>query len=70
MTNELCISACQSRGYSLAGLEFGQECWCGNSLAATSTMAPMADCMGLHCVGNVSEFCAMGKRLLVYSSGA
>lgn len=31
MTVELCQSACQSAVYLFAGLEYSQECWCGNT---------------------------------------
>ena len=31
MTVEACQVACKSAGYIIAGLEYSQECWCGNS---------------------------------------
>ncbi|KAH8985362.1 WSC domain-containing protein [Lactarius akahatsu] len=27
-----CVAACQAQGFSLAGVEFGRECWCGSQL--------------------------------------
>jgi hypothetical protein len=27
-----CINACQAAGFTLAGMEFGQECYCGKAL--------------------------------------
>lgn len=70
MTNELCINTCSSKGYALAGTEFGDECYCGNALASTSSPALITDCEALLCPGNSTEFCSAGNRLLVYSSGA
>ena len=36
-----CLAQCQSRGYTLGGVEYGQECWCGNALNAKAS--PIAD---------------------------
>ena len=33
MTIALCTSACKSAGYSLAGAEYGGECYCGNAFS-------------------------------------
>ena len=32
MTIENCLGACKNAGYNLAGLEYAQECYCGNQL--------------------------------------
>ncbi|KDN42784.1 hypothetical protein RSAG8_06538, partial [Rhizoctonia solani AG-8 WAC10335] len=37
MTVDMCVSACATRGYSLAGAEYANECYCGNSFAGTAT---------------------------------
>lgn len=69
MTEEFCVETCRERGYGLAGLEFGKECYCGNTLARSAVMVGMTDCMTLYCPGNKKEFCSAGNRLLIYSSG-
>jgi hypothetical protein len=69
MTVENCVASCQARGYRKAGVEYGSECYCGNTLANASTPAPISDCEAMFCTGNLTEFCAGPKRLLVYSSG-
>jgi hypothetical protein len=66
MTNELCVSACQGKGYTLAGIENGDECYCGNTL--TTAPANITDCEAYFCPGNSKEFCSAGNRLLVYST--
>jgi hypothetical protein len=68
MTVETCVTGCQAKGYVKAGVEFGSECYCGNTLATTSTPVGISDCMASFCTGNLTEFCGGGKRLLVYSS--
>ena len=34
LTYAFCQSYCQTRGYSYAGVEYGQECWCGNGITS------------------------------------
>lgn len=61
-----CIQAC--RGYTYAGLEFGQECYCGNSLGAGSVPTLASEC-NMPCKGNGSEYCGGGSRLNLYEIG-
>ncbi|OCF32159.1 hypothetical protein I316_06073 [Kwoniella heveanensis BCC8398] len=61
-----CTAACQ--GYTYAGVEYGQECYCGNTLNTGSVAALAADC-SMTCAGNASEYCGAGNRLNVYTIG-
>ena len=63
MTLERCASACT--GYSFWGVEYGGECYCGNTLAASSTLATLSDCSFV-CPGNAYEYCGAGNRLELY----
>lgn len=63
MTLEQCMSDCT--GYSYWGVEYGGECYCGNSLAASSTLATLSDC-SFTCPGNAYEYCGAGNRLEMY----
>jgi hypothetical protein len=67
MTVELCAAACV--GYTYFGVEYGVQCYCGNSLNAGSVPAPPSDC-SFPCPGNETEFCGAGNRLNVYSDSA
>ncbi|KAK4467137.1 heme peroxidase [Cladorrhinum samala] len=67
MTLELCASNCA--GWDHWGVEYGRECYCGNSVAASSSEAPLADC-NMVCGGDASEYCGAGNRLNVYSTTA
>lgn len=73
MTNELCLSYCQSRGYAYAGTEYRRECWCGSSYAATrqpgTTKASLAGC-SMSCMGNTSQKCGGGGWLSLYAACA
>ncbi|KAE9379342.1 WSC-domain-containing protein [Stipitochalara longipes BDJ] len=68
MTNEVCVSTCQSKGYSYASTEYASQCYCGNSIGSTSVPTSITDCTGLYCAGNSTEFCGDGLRMLVYST--
>lgn len=60
-----CINACASKEYVYAGLEYGGECWCGDSLSRGAVRAPAAEC-NIACSGNRTELCGGGNRLNVY----
>ncbi|KAL0631885.1 hypothetical protein Q9L58_009237 [Maublancomyces gigas] len=65
MTVELCVGACKTRSYQYAGLEYSQECYCGNTLAATAARIPDAQCNSL-CKGNKREYCGASKKMNLY----
>ncbi|KAJ6560470.1 WSC domain-containing protein [Mycena capillaripes] len=64
VTVESCTSACKAKGFAVAGLEFGQECWCSNSLP-TSSLLSDSDCQTT-CTANTTEFCGGSSKLTVY----
>jgi len=61
MTVELCAARCN--GFSYFGIEFGNECFCGNALGAAA--APESECAML-CDGNNGQYCGGPDRLNVY----
>lgn len=57
MTLEKCTSACANAGFKYAGIEYGQECYCGNSLVNNaSTTLTSGQCV-MPCPGNSAEMC-------------
>ncbi|MCJ1242521.1 hypothetical protein MMC14_010529, partial [Varicellaria rhodocarpa] len=67
MSVETCQNFCSSsrNNYGLAGLEYGQECWCANALQSYSVLG-QTDC-SMACTGNSSELCGGPSRLSVYN---
>ncbi|WWD04019.1 hypothetical protein V865_002082 [Kwoniella europaea PYCC6329] len=61
-TVQSCISSCASKGFTYAGVEYGQECWCGKTarLTAASSGCDVA------CSGDKSHVCGGSNRLNVY----
>lgn len=67
MTNELCVSTCASRGFTIAGTEYSRECYCGNSYNTGSTPATAATQCNMACAGNAGQTCGGGSRLSVFT---
>lgn len=67
LTVALCTSACKTAGYTLAGMEYSGECYCGNSFSNGGGPAPdgLTGC-NMPCNGNSSEYCGGSNRLNVY----
>lgn len=64
MTVEKCVLLAKTQGMRYAGVEFGSECYFGNTLH-TSDKASDGDCSQV-CAGNQGEFCGNGNRVQVY----
>ncbi|KAI0457698.1 WSC domain-containing protein [Xylaria acuta] len=68
LTATTCLAQCAQFGYAAAGLEYGEECYCGDPLditSAGSAKQPESDC-NIVCAGNASAICGGGSRLSTY----
>lgn len=65
MTIERCAGNCTS--FTYFGVEYGRECYCGNTLGAGSIKTAESDC-STPCPGNSSEICGSGSRLTLYTA--
>jgi len=74
MTVDFCTETCASMGFPFAGVEFADECYCGNGLA--NGTAPVADATcttdSLKCAGDptLKTFCGGADLLIVYHNAA
>ncbi|MCJ1393770.1 hypothetical protein MMC18_006646 [Xylographa bjoerkii] len=67
MTVETCIALCGGKGYSIAGLEYASQCFCGNDLPARASPTPgVIGLCNMACTGNSTEMCGAGSRLSLY----
>lgn len=66
VTNTKCVSYCAARGYSMAGTEYGGQCFCADSLASDSENVDEAMC-DMACEGDEKQVCGGGLALSVYS---
>ncbi|KAF8468573.1 WSC domain-containing protein [Russula ochroleuca] len=69
MTVDNCVNFCNTQNFVYAGVEYGQECYCGNVISNGGTTALDSDC-SFPCNGNANETCGAGGRLNLYWSGA
>jgi hypothetical protein len=67
MTNEKCVDFCTSEGFSVAGTEYSDECYCSNSIPTAN--APTSGLMGncfMPCAGDSKEFCGGAGTISLY----
>jgi len=64
----LCTSACASKGYTIAGMEYGTYCYCGKKLNAYAQQVLDSGCTA-SCPGNSSQTCGQNNRLTLYANG-
>ncbi|KAI0167128.1 heme peroxidase [Hypoxylon sp. FL1284] len=67
LTLEMCASNCTD--FTYWAVEYGRECYCGDTLDPLSTPAPDADCQAMVCAGDRYEYCGAGDRLNLYQLG-
>ncbi|OBT59620.1 hypothetical protein VE04_00148 [Pseudogymnoascus sp. 24MN13] len=66
-SHETCTAACIALGFRFAGTEYGQECWCADSLASTGVPAPDGnEQCDMPCAGNPSQKCGGKDRINLY----
>ncbi|KAI2789285.1 hypothetical protein POX_e07315 [Penicillium oxalicum] len=62
-TVEMCQSVCQQNGFIYAGMEYGTQCFCGNSI---DNGASLTSACGTACPGNSAEICGGANALSMY----
>ncbi|KAL8771823.1 MAG: hypothetical protein Q9209_002761 [Squamulea sp. 1 TL-2023] len=67
-TNDKCIAACVAAGYSVAGMEFANECYCGNALINGAALAAESQC-DKKCSGNAAQTCGGASRMTIFATG-
>lgn len=68
MTIGMCMGICQNAGYRYTGIEFGQECWCGNSFLNGAMPVAAASC-SMTCAGDKTQTCGGNLFMNVYQTG-
>ena len=68
MTIESCVNFCDGQNFNYAGLEWYQECYCGNYIINGGAETTSTDC-SFPCTGDANEVCGAGNRLSMYHSG-
>lgn len=64
-----CISQCSNFGYNAGGMEYGNECYCGDTSDVAAAGVQLVDdsqC-GMGCSGDPIHLCGGGRRLTYYT---
>lgn len=64
-----CLATCSQYGFAAGGMEYGDECYCGDIadvVAANATTEPDTDC-NMGCSGDPRYLCGAGNRLSYYN---
>lgn len=64
-TVDACLSLAKAKGFSLAGLENGAECWAGHYISTTSSKLAASAC-SMSCTGNRAQLCGGPNALNYY----
>ncbi|KAG9027629.1 hypothetical protein FRB95_007563 [Tulasnella sp. JGI-2019a] len=70
MTLDACVQWCDAHGWSYAGAEDGNECYCGNSIVTTTGggfVTPASEC-NIPCGGAPGQICGGSYRLTMYQN--
>ncbi|EFQ30435.1 WSC domain-containing protein [Colletotrichum graminicola M1.001] len=59
-----CVAQCDSLGYTYAGVEYGSECYCGNSIDGGNT--PASSGCDMPCDGNRLDTCGGAGHINIY----
>ncbi|KAI0338950.1 hypothetical protein BDW22DRAFT_661801 [Trametopsis cervina] len=64
-----CISQCSAQGYRYAGVEYGDECYCGTGYAG-GVLPPAADVSecDMRCAGSFMNTCGGSWRMQIYKA--
>ena len=69
MTGQVCVNTCANLNATIAGVEYGQECYCGNVFRSGAALASDPTTCSMACAGNSTEACGGSSRLTTYAIG-
>ncbi|KAF2668731.1 WSC-domain-containing protein [Microthyrium microscopicum] len=56
LTPQNCLDACEAQGFNLGGLEFGRECFCGNTIMGNNRPIDIGNC-NMPCANSSERIC-------------
>ncbi|KAJ9092947.1 hypothetical protein QFC19_008545 [Naganishia cerealis] len=69
LTVQSCIAACTGAGFTVAGMEYSTQCFCGNSIVAGGALASADTQCNMPCSGAAAQACGDANRMSIYASG-
>jgi hypothetical protein len=68
MTILSCVEECIALGYTVAGMEYSDQCFCDDYIRNNATLASEDSDCAMTCAGDSSEICGGPNLLSVYSN--
>jgi len=68
MTVSTCLSFCEARGFQLAGLEFGSECYCASNLSNGASLSQASSQCNMPCANDATSSCGGPNAIQLYSN--
>lgn len=68
LTPAKCIKACNDQNYNFAGVQYGNECWCGDDAPPEDKIVDTEEC-NQSCEGDSAKKCGGFWRMNVYRIG-
>ncbi|KAG8842004.1 hypothetical protein FRC20_004683, partial [Serendipita sp. 405] len=65
MTPAKCQNLCEAEGFSLAGVEYGRECFCGNAIFGNNRPSSDGIC-NMPCSGDTNQMCGGPDAINIY----
>jgi hypothetical protein len=69
LTQASCVAACAAKGYSIAGMQYYTQCFCGNEVVNGGKLADNENQCNTPCGGNANQMCGGPNRFTIYSKG-
>ena len=69
LSRTYCGQQCQLANYTLAGVEAGHSCWCGDAVRSPAAALPLSAC-NESCTGAPHETCGARFRIWVFASAS
>ena len=69
MTVPGCVAFCGGQGWGFAGLEYSQECWCGDAVVNGAAKTGGDGSCQMPCTGDVGTLCGGWAMIDIYQAG-
>ena len=69
LTHQSCVNICSQAGYSIAGMEYSTQCFCGNDIIQGGNLASSDNQCAMTCSGDNSEICGGPSLMSIFSIG-
>ncbi|PVF94002.1 WSC-domain-containing protein [Serendipita vermifera] len=64
LTPAKCQAICEAQGFNLAGVEYGRECFCGNTIMGSNR--PTTGGCNMRCTGDSAQICGGANAINIY----